>query len=94
MRLVGLILIQEFAKRHTDVKPQVESWVSEVQSATWRSPADVKARFPTASFLRDNRVIFNLKGNKYRLDTKISYETQILLVKRVGTHAEYSKWEF
>ncbi|MEK6572543.1 MAG: type II toxin-antitoxin system HigB family toxin [Bacteroidota bacterium] len=94
MRLVGLILIQEFAKRHADVKPQVESWVSEAQSATWRSPADVKARFPTASFLRDNRVIFNLKGNKYRLDTKISYETQILLVKRVGTHAEYSKWEF
>ena len=94
MRLVGLILLWEFAKDHADVRSQIGAWVSEVKDSTWRTPTDVKARFPTASFLRDNRVIFNLKGNRYRIDTKISYETQVVLVKRIGTHEEYAKWTF
>lgn len=79
---------------HADLRPQLAAWVSEAKEATWRKSADVKSRFPTASFLRDNIIVFNLRGNKYRLDTKIDYENQILLVRRIGTHAEYSKWEF
>ena len=60
----------------------------------WRTPAEVKARYVSASFLANNRVVFNLKGNKYRLDTKIAYQVGVVLVKRIGTHAEYSRWTF
>jgi mRNA interferase HigB len=79
---------------HADLRPQLDAWVFEVKEAMWKTSADVKSRFPTASFLKDNIVVFNLKGNKYRLDIKIDYGNQVLLVRRIGTHAEYSKWEF
>lgn len=94
MRLVGLLLLEEFAGRHGDVRPQIDAWVREVEEASWRSPQDIKARYASASFLSDNRVIFNLKGNSYRLEVKVSYESQVVLIKRIGTHAEYSKWKF
>lgn len=94
MRLVGLLLLEEFAGRHGDVRPQIDAWVREVEDASWRSPQDIKARYASASFLSDSRVIFNLKGNSYRLEAKVSYESQVVLIKRIGTHAEYSKWKF
>ena len=64
-----------------------------MEEAEWKGSADVKARYPTASFLSDNRVIFNIKGNKFRLETKINYDVKVVLAKRIGTHAEYSKWK-
>lgn len=93
MRLVGLLLLEEFARRHGDVGSQIDAWVREAEDAEWRSPSEIKARYPSASFLSDNRVIFNLKGNAYRLEVKVSYELQVVLIKRIGTHAEYSKWK-
>jgi mRNA interferase HigB len=92
MRLVGKELLSEFAKRHADIRGPLNAWIFEVEEANWTGPADVKARYPTASFLSDNRVIFNIKGNTYRIETKVSYEITVVLVRRVGTHAEYSKW--
>jgi mRNA interferase HigB len=94
MRLVGLLLLEEFAGRHADVRPAIDAWVREAEDAKWRSPKEIKARYASASFLSDNRVMFNLKGNSYRLEVKISYESQVVLIKRIGTHAEYSKWKF
>lgn len=93
MRLVGLLLFEEFAPRHGDARSQIDAWVREAEDASWRSPSDIKARYPSASFLSDNRVIFNLKGHSYRLEVKVSYELQVVLIKRIGTHAEYSKWK-
>ena len=57
----------------------------EAKSAMWRTPTDIKARYATASFLANNRVIFNIRGNSYRLDTQIAYLTQIVVIKRIGT---------
>lgn len=93
MRVVGRIRLEEFASQHADVRAQLDAWLFEVEEADWRIPTDVKARFPSASILSDDRVIFNVKGNRYRLEVKISYEMQTVLVTRVGTHAEYSKWK-
>ena len=93
MLLVGLVLLEEFARLHGDARSQIDAWVREAEDASWRSPSDIKARYPSASLLSHNRVIFNLKGNSYRLEVKISYESQVVLIKRVGTHAEYSKWK-
>jgi mRNA interferase HigB len=94
MKVVNTTLVQKFGVHHADVRLQLSAWVSEAEEAEWKTPNDIKARYPQASFLADNRVVFNLKGGNYRLDTKISYKTQVVLVKRIGTHAEYSKWRF
>ena len=92
MRLVGKDLLAKFANKHADIRGPLNAWVLEGEEAKWTGPADIKARYPSASFLDDNRVIFNIKGNTYRIETKVSYEITVVLIKRVGTHAEYSKW--
>lgn len=94
MKVIGLNQIKEFCDSHADVRKQFNTWLCEVEDAQWNTPHDVKERFVNASFLKDNRVIFNLKGNSYRLDTKISYKNQLVFIKRIGTHSEYSKWKF
>ena len=93
MKLVGLNLLQDFQDSHAEVRSQLSAWVSEVEDAQWRSPQEVKDRYATASILDSNRVIFNIKGNQYRLLVQISYKLQIVKVQRIGTHAEYSKWK-
>lgn len=94
MRFVGRTRLEEFAGQHADVRAQLDAWLCEVEEADWKSPADVKGRFPSASILSDDRIIFNLKGNRYRLEVKLSYEIKTVLISRIGTHAEYSKWTF
>jgi mRNA interferase HigB len=93
MRLVGRKLLDDFAGLHADIRGPLDSWVAEVEEAHWIAPGDIKARFPTASFLSDNRVVFNIKGNKYRIETKVSYEIDVVLVLRIGTHSQYSRWK-
>jgi len=94
MRIVGRIVLDEFCRKHADVASQLASWLSEAQESEWKSPNEIKGRFPHASILSESRVVFNIKGNRYRLEVKINYVTQVVLIKRVGTHAEYSKWIF
>ena len=77
-----------------DASGAIDAWVREAKAAKWRTPADIKARYPAASFLANNRVVFNIKGDKYRLDTRVAYRTSVVVVKRIGTHAEYDRWTF
>lgn len=93
MRVVGRIKLDSFAAQHAEIRGPLTAWIAEIEEANWRGPGDVKARYPSASFLSDNRAIFNIKGNKYRIEVKLSYETQVLIALRIGTHAEYSKWK-
>jgi mRNA interferase HigB len=90
---VGLEILSEFTRTHAEVRSQLQAWLAEAEEAQWRAPEDVKRRYRTASFLSGNRVVFNLKGRKYRMVVKVSYQLQIVMVERMGTHAEYSKWE-
>jgi mRNA interferase HigB len=92
MKVMRKGILDEFCKIHTEIASQILIWLSEAEGSEWKTPQDIKARYASASFLENNRVIFNLKGNKYRLDTKIAYKTGIVLIMRIGTHAEYSKW--
>lgn len=94
MTLVGKRSLTEFARTHASARDAIGAWVAEVESAAWRSPADVKARFRSASFVGGNRVVFNLKGNHFRLDALIDYPSQVVLVRRIGTHREYDTWTF
>lgn len=88
MRVVGRKRLDEFRERHGEAGDQVHAWLCEVEEAKWEERRHVKQRYPHASFLGDNRVVFKIKGNKYRIDTKVNWHTQIVLVKRVGTPEE------
>jgi mRNA interferase HigB len=74
-----------------DAKGQVETWYHEAKHALWTSPADVKAQYRSASIIGDNRVVFNIAGNKYRLIVRINYDSKTVFVRFIGTHQEYDK---
>jgi mRNA interferase HigB len=93
MRLVGKELLAEFAERHAAIRSSLDAWIREVEDANWSGPADIKARYPSASILSENTFVFNIKGNKYRIETKVSFEIKVVLAKQIGTHAEYLKWK-
>jgi len=93
MKVVGRKCLEGFKTRHADVRSQADAWLSEAMSAKWEKPQDIKEKYADVSFLSNDRVIFNLKGNSYRLLVKISYKSQIVRVLKVGTHAQYSKWK-
>ncbi|MGD0460054.1 MAG: type II toxin-antitoxin system HigB family toxin [Terriglobia bacterium] len=93
MRLVGKELLAEFALQHAEIRSPLDAWICEVEDASWSGPADIKARYPSASILSDNRVVFNIKGNEFRIEAKVSFEIKVVLVKQIGTHSEYSKWK-
>lgn len=94
MTLLGKGILTVFARKHAGVREPLSAWVFEVEAASWSSPIDVRARFATVSFVGNSRAIFNLKGNQFRLDTQINYSSAIVLVRRIGTHAEYDSWKF
>jgi mRNA interferase HigB len=93
MRLVGKELLAEFALQHAEIRASLDAWICEVEDANWGGPADIKARYPSASILSDSRAAFNIKGNKFRIEAKVSFEIKVVLVKQIGTHSEYSKWK-
>lgn len=94
MILVGKRLLSEFARTHASSRDAIAAWTAEVEAASWRAPVDVRARFPSVSFIGSSRVVFNLKGNHFRLDAQINYSAQVVLVRRIGTHGEYNSWTF
>lgn len=94
MQLRGLIQLDAFKQAHADSRGPLDAWQAEVEVAEWSGPQDIKNRYPSASFLADNRVIFNIKGNTYRLVVKARYQNKVVLIEWVGTHAEYDKKKF
>jgi mRNA interferase HigB len=93
MKVHGLGILDDFMSRHAEAREQVNAWLTEVERAEWKGPQEIKERYRNASFLSDNRVVFNIKGKKYRIAVQVSYKHQIVLIQRCGPHAEYSKWE-
>jgi mRNA interferase HigB len=74
-----------------DAKGPLEAWHDEANRAQWASPADVKAKYRSASFLKDNRVVFNIAGNKYRLVARINYDSKTVFIRFIGTHKAYDQ---
>jgi len=89
MKVAGRELLENFCRRHTDARPWMEHWLAEAEEASWTTPRHIKSRYSSASFLARNVVVFNVKGNSYRLETIVAYRTGVVLVAWVGTHAEY-----
>ena len=91
MTILGRSKLEAFVRKHRDGRTWIQSWLAEVERAKWRTPQEIKDRYNSASFLPDNTVIFNIKGNHYRLEIQIAYKTKMIVVKWIGTHAEYTK---
>ena len=87
--MIAVSTLRAFWQRHPDAEQPLNAWYEEATSATWTQPADIKARYRSASVLKNRRVVFNIKGNDYRLIVAIAYRLQIVYVKFVGTHQEY-----
>lgn len=91
MQLIGLIKLENFKQKHADARGALDAWRVAIEGAQWADSHDIKQRHATASFLNDNRVIFNIKGNSYRLLVKVKYTNGIVMIEWIKTHAEYSK---
>lgn len=94
MRILGLPILEAFKKDHAASRGQLDAWQTDVERETWQTPHDIKRRYRSADFLADNRVIFDIKGNSYRLVVKVRYQNGLVVVEWVGTHTEYTKKKF
>lgn len=92
MRVVGLGVLEALRKAHEEVAGLVDAFAAELRDANWQSPHDVKQRYQKASILGDGLVVFDLRGNRYRVLVRIDYRNQVCVVKQAGTHKEYEKW--
>jgi mRNA interferase HigB len=89
MKIVGREQLDAFCAKHADARAWIEAWLAETESVEWKMPQHIKDRYASASFLADNSVVFNVKGNDYRLEVTAAYKTGVVIVKWVGTHNEY-----
>lgn len=91
MRVIAKKILRDFWKSHADSEQQLKAWFQEASNAQWQSPNKIKIEYPSASLLPENRVVFNIKGNNYRLIVKINYDYQMVWIRFIVTHAEYDK---
>lgn len=89
MRIIALGALRRFWLLHPDAATPLRAWYAIARRAQWRSPADVKAAYRSASFIAGNRVVFNIKGNDYRLVVAVHYNRGMMFIRFVGTHRQY-----
>ena len=92
MRVIAKRTLREFWELYSDAEEPLLAWYREVEKADWSKPSEVKEKFRNVSFVGD-RVVFNIKGNDYRLVVKINYPYRVVYVRFVGTHKEYDEVE-
>jgi mRNA interferase HigB len=91
LRVISRKTLKEFWIKHNDCEQQLKSWYKETIKSKWKNTNELKLEYPSASILENNRIVFNIKGNKYRLIVKINFEYQIIWIRFIGTHAKYNK---
>lgn len=91
MRIVGRDRLDAFCSRHPDTRPWIEAWLHETEGVSWTTPQDIRDRYAAASFLPGNVVIFNVRGNNFRLEVRVAFRNGIVTVLWAGTHREYDE---
>ncbi len=91
MRLIAKKRLVEYWQKHPDTEQALKAWADEVAQAAWQTPQDIKLHHASASFVSNNRVIFNIKGNAHRLVVALAYRLGAVYIKFIGTHAQYDK---
>ena len=89
MRVIAKKHLIQFWAVHKNAEQPLRAWYDEAISANWHSPLDIKSQYKNASFIGNNRVIFNIKGNDYRLIVAVAYRIGVLYIKFIGSHAAY-----
>jgi mRNA interferase HigB len=91
VRIIAVSTLREFWRHYPDAQTPLKAWYALASRANWKSPTDIKSAYGNASFTANNRVIFNIKGNDYRLVTMIRYDKGLMFIRFIGTHALYDK---
>jgi len=91
MRIISRRRLVEFWEVHPDAEQPLRAWYTETKRASWNSPAEIKEVYRSVSILSNNRVVFNIKGNTYRLIVVVEYSQGKMFIRFVGTHAEYDR---
>jgi mRNA interferase HigB len=91
MRVIAISALREFWSKHPDAETPLRSWYAEASRATWRTPGEIKRSHRNASLPPNNRVVFNIKGNDYRLVVAVHYNRGIMFVRFIGTHGQYDR---
>lgn len=91
MRIVTFKRIKEFSEKYADSETALEEWVYKISVAKWKNLADLKVTFGSADYIGNNRFVFNIKGNNYRLVAIIIFASQKVYIRFIGTHEEYNK---
>lgn len=91
LRIIAKKVLKKFWEKQSDCEQQLKAWFHETGKSEWKTTKGIKSEYPTASFLSDNQVVFNIKGNHYRLIIKMNYDYQMVWVRFIGTHAAYDK---
>jgi len=90
-RIIAKKTLWEFWETHADSEQYLKTWYDTTKNSNWNSPNEVKMTYINASILKNNRVVFNIKGNSYRLVVKFNYIKQWAFIRFIGTHADYDK---
>ena len=90
-RILAKSTLCEFWEKHADSEQYLKTWYDTARNNDWKTPNDVKNTYATASILKNERIVFNIKGNDYRLVVKFNFEKSWIFVRFIGTHAEYDK---
>ena len=91
MKVIAISTLRTFWGRHPEAEQPLKAWHDEARHANWKTPQDIKRHYASASFVGRNRVVFNIKGNDYRLIVAVAYKFQAIYIKFVGTHAQYDR---
>lgn len=91
MHIISRKKLREFWENHPDARSSLESWFVDVKHGEWQKPDDIKSIYRNASIIGHNRIVFNIKGNKYRLIVSVQYTYKIVFIRFVGTHQEYDR---
>jgi mRNA interferase HigB len=91
MKVIAIGALRSFWERHPAAEQPLKAWHDEARHASWRTPRDIRLRYASASFVGRNRVVFNIKGNDYRLVVAVAYRFQAVYIKFIGSHAEYDR---
>ena len=91
MKVIAVGTLRDFWARHPDAEQPLKAWYDEAKHAVWRTPQDIRQRYASGSFVGHNRVVFNIKGNDYRLIVAVAYRFQAIYIKFIGTHTEYDR---
>lgn len=89
MRIISRKILREFREKYNDAEEQLKTWYKEVSKANWATPNGIKNEYAKASILKNNRVVFNICGNSYRLILKVNYKRGWVFIKFIGTHTDY-----